>query len=752
MFFTSPLPCSVGDPASYYRRDFEAHAGLRTATLTVSAVGVIEARLNGLVAGDEVLAPGWTSYRHRLPSRRHDVTASVRHGQNVIAAIVAEGWAVGRLGWRGERSHYSHRTAVWFELELVYADRTERISAHDARVGTGGILAASLYDGETFDARREPDGWDLPGFDDSAWATAVPFAWDGADPSGIKHPPVVRAAELRPVSVHRRPDGRHLVDLGQNIAGRLRLRATAPAGTELTVRHAELLHDDELEPETLRTARSEDRWILAGDPAGEEWEPRFTFHGFRYAEIAGYPGELTPDDVTGVVLHSHMRRTGWFATSDPLLNRLHENVVWSMRGNFLSVPTDCPQRDERLGWTGDLHAFAPTAAYLYDVRDVLGSWLEDLAAEQRESGTVPWVVPNILAEESTPTALWSDAAVGVPWILYEAYGDTEALRRAYPSMTAFIDQVEPLLDAHGAWTTGFQYGDWLDPDAPMGDASAGSTDRHLVATAFFFLACRRVAGAAAVLGATDDEARFAALADRVAAGFRARYVSASGRLSSDSVTAYSLAIRFDLLSGPLRVAAGERLAHLVAERGFRIATGFAGTPHVADALTSTGHLEEAYRLVLQTELPSFLYPVTRGATTIWERWDSVREDGSVNPSGMTSLNHYALGAIADWLHRVVGGIAAAEPGYRRVRLAPQPGGGLTRCDAALDTVRGRIEVRWHADRGEMRVEVVVPEGVEAEVVLPRHPEGGILTVGGGSHEWTYRERTVVSDARKGPQR
>lgn len=441
-----------------------------------------------------------------------------------------------------------------------------------------------------------------------------------------------------------------------------------------------------------------------------------------------------------------MRRTGWFETSNSLLNQLHSNAVWSMRDNFVGVPTDCPQRDERLGWTGDINAFAPTAAFLYDVRGVLGSWLRDLALEQKEAGFVPWVVPDVLSTPSSPTALWSDVAVSLPWTLYRQYGEEGILADAYDSMATFIRQVAGLLDEDGLWSTGFQYGDWLDPDAPIDNPAGGKTDRHLVASAYLCKTTREMATTARILGQENDAAEFSALADRVRAAFRREFVTEKGRVAGETVTGYALAIAFDILDGPQRQRAGDLLARLVAKAGYRISTGFAGTPLVTDALSSTGHLEEAYLLLLETECPSFLYPVTMGATTIWERWDSVRPDGTINPSGMTSLNHYALGAVVDWMHRIIGGLTAVEPGYRRMRIAPAPGGGLTWARLRHDTVHGNVIVSWSLAGKVLTVEVTVPEDTTAEVVLPLHPDGHVHEVTAGTHEWAY-EIAVTTGAR-----
>ncbi|WP_197538018.1 glycoside hydrolase family 78 protein [Actinoplanes missouriensis] len=738
-FISAATPADAGDPAVYFRREFAVARGLRRATLHVTALGIVEPYLNGVRVGDDVLSPGWTSYRHHLDVRAHDVTDLVATGGNALGAIVGEGWAVGRLGWENKRAHYSDRPALYLRLELDYGDRCETIGTDPAfRVGSGAVRANSLYDGETYDARLDPAGWNRYGFDDSDWTPAHPFAWNLDALREPIAPPIARIEELAPVEIRTSASGAAIVDFGQNISGWVRITVSGAAGDTVVIRHAEMLTPaGELETETNRTARATDTYILRGDGEPETWEPRFTFHGFRYAEITGWPGEPAADAIRAVVVHSAMTRTGWFDCSHELVTKLHANTVWSMRDNFVGVPTDCPQRDERLGWTGDLNAFAPTAAYLYDVRGVLGSWLADLAAEQTATGNVPWVVPDVLPNPSPPTALWSDAAVSVPWLLYQEYGDERILAASYDSMAAFIRQVEALLDDHGLWSTGFQYGDWLDPDAPADNPAGGKTDRHLVAAAYLCRTTREMAQAAAVLGRDADAAHFSALADRVRAAFRREYVTDAGRIVNESATAYALAVTFGILDDDQLAKAGNRLAELVAQSGYRISTGFAGTPLLTDALSATGHLDEAYLVLTETACPSFLYPVTRGATTIWERWDAVLPDGTLNATGMTSLNHYALGAVADWLHRVVGGLQRTAPGWQRIRIAPQPGGGITHASAAHDTVRGRVAVSWRIDGGEMAVEVTVPAGAEATVVLPLHPAAAVEQAGPGDHAWRY---------------
>lgn len=741
----TPRPAPEG-PAAYLRKEFTLTRQPAAATLRVTAVGLIEPHLNGSVVGDEVLTPGWTSYRHRLVVSSHEVTDHIRLGGNVIGAVVGEGWALGRLGWEGKRHHYSDRAAGWLQLELEYADgSTEVIVSDDTfRSSTGGALTDSIYDGEEFDARLEPSGWDAPGFDDSAWAGVTVMDWPQEALVEPIASPIRRIEELAPVDILTTPAGLTVLDFGQVISGWVRLQVTGSAGTTITLRHAEVMTDGEPDYETIRTARATDRYTLSGG-GPEVWEPRFTFHGFRYVQVDGWPGELTADAVRAIVVHSDMRRTGWLETSDPLLNQLHANAVWSMRDNFVGVPTDCPQRDERLGWTGDINAFAPSAAFLYDVRGVLGSWLRDLAAEQAARGFVPWVVPDVLSTPSSPTALWSDVAVSLPWTLYREYGDPRILAEAYPSMTAFIRQVADLLDENGLWSSGFQYGDWLDPDAPADNPAGGKTDRHLVAAAYLCRTTREMADTAGVLERPDDAAEFRALAERVRTAFLNEYVSANGRVVDETATAYALAIAFDILDESQRAHAGDRLAAIVAKAGYRISTGFAGTPLVTDALSSTGHLDAAYLLLLETGCPSFLYPVTMGATTVWERWDSIRPDGSINPSGMTSLNHYALGAVVDWMHRTIGGLTPVEPGYSRMRIAPRPGRGVTSAVLRHTTVHGDVLVDWRIVDGEGRVLVTIPDGTTAVVELPLHPDAAAFEIAAGSHEWNY----PVEDAGQG---
>jgi alpha-L-rhamnosidase len=694
---------SQPQPGPLLRREFDVHQGMTKARLYVTALGVYEAQLNGSTVGDHVLDPGWTSYNHRLQYQTFGVTGLLHEGRNAIGAMLADGWYRGRLGFNGGlRNIYGDRLALLAQLEIDYADgTTERIVTDETwRATQGPILASDIYDSETYDARLERPGWSTPGYDDRDWTGVRRLDSNLATLVAPLGPPVRRIELVAPVAITTSPSGRTIVDFGQNLVGRPRLSVRGQAGQSITLRHAEVLEHGELCTRPLRTAQAADRYTLRGDGV-ETWEPRFTFHGFRYAEVEGWPREVQAGDIYAVVCHSDIERTGWFECSDPLFNRLHENVVWSMRGNFLSIPTDCPQRDERLGWTGDIQVFAPTACFLYDCAGFLTSWLADLAIEQDAAGgVVPFVVPHVppmppVPMTPIPAAAWGDAAVIVPWVLYQRYGDVDVLAAQLESMRAWVDLVTTCAGEGRLWDKDFQFGDWLDPSAPPDKPWAGRTDPYVVATAYFARSAELLGQAASVLGRVDDEAHYLRLAAEVRDAFNTEYVTPAGRVISDSETVYALALQFALLPGTQqRRHAGERLAALVRESGYHISTSFVGTPLVCDALCSVGAVDLAFRLLTQHECPSWLYPVMMGATTIWERWDSQRPDGSVNPGQMTLFNHYALGAVADWLHRTVGGLAPAAPGYCHLEVRPRPGGDLTYARARHMTPYGLAESSW----------------------------------------------------------
>ena len=738
-----PAPGKDGEPAALLRREVRIAGHVGRARLRATAHGVLQVHLNGHIVGDDVLAPGWTSYHHRLRYRTYDVSDLILDGANTLGVQLADGWYRGYLGFAGLRDVYGDRTGALVQLEIDHPDGSRTVLGTDRtwRSTLGPITRADLYRGETFDARRELPGWDTNGFDDSGWdlVDVVPLRRDRlVAPTG---PPVRRTQTLRPLEITTSAAGATLVDFGQNLVGRLQLDLPeAAAGTTITVRHAEVLEHGELGTRPLRAAAQTDTVIL--DRAGARtWEPVFTVHGFRYVQVDGWPGELTVDDLRAVVIHTDLRRTGTFSCSDPLLSRLHENVVWGMRGNFVDVPTDCPQRDERLGWTGDLQVFAPTASFLFDTAGMLAGWLADLAVDQHPDGVVPPYVPWADIDPNLPPlsaeAGWGDAATVLPWILYQRYGDAGILRGQWDSMTRWVDAFAARAGSDLNFCSGgFSFGDWLDASAPDDQPWRARVPWQLVATGYLARSARIVADAATVLGRDDACLRYTALADRAADRFRSEYVTANGRLAFPAQTAYAMALAFDLLPDRLRSRAGELLAEQVAIDDFRIGTGFLGTPLVCDALADTGHAASAWRLLLQRRQPSWLYPVTMGATTIWERWDSMLPDGSINPGEMTSFNHYAFGAVADFLHRRVAGLAPAEPGYRRLVFAPLPSRELRWARAEHETPYGTASIAWTLDGDKVTVDVLVPASSQARVQLP---DGSApLAVETGRHRFTCR--------------
>jgi alpha-L-rhamnosidase len=721
------------------RREFTLDRPVAAARLYATAHGLYQAEINGTRVGDDDLSPGWTVYGRRLKFRTYDVTGHLAPGRNAIGAWLADGWYRGRLGFHGgTRGIYGPDQSFLAQLEITHDDGTVTVIATDQswQAAPSPILTSSLYDGESHDARLDDPGWSRPG-GGGAWE---PVAVRDRDPATLEPddgPPVRCTQEIAPVSVTPRDDGSYLLDYGQNLVGRLAITVVGSAGTRVGLRHAEVIIDGDLATAPLRQARAADEYVLRGGGT-ERWEPRFTIHGFRYATVTGWPGELRPESAIARVYHTDMPPAGQFTCSDPLVQRLHDNVLWSVRGNLVSIPTDCPARDERLGWTGDAQVFAPTALFLYDCTALLDSWLTDVGIEQLPDGTVPWYVPVIpggpLWTPVRPGAAWGDAAVLMPAALYQETGDAELLRRHYRAARGWVELIARLAGPSRLWDIGFQLGDWLDPTAPPDDPANGSTDRYLIATAYFAWSARHLSAAARVLGNGHDAGEYARLADEVATAFRGRYLMEGGRLSSDSQTAYAVAIEFGLLGKEVLVEqAGQRLAELVRENGYRIGTGFVGTPLICDALTSTGHLEDAYRLLTQTECPSWLYPVTQGATTVWERWDSLRPDGTLNPDGMTSFNHIALGSVADWLHRVVAGLAAAAPGYRKILFRPRPGGGLTSASARHRTPWGEAAISWQLREGLLHAEMTVPPNCTATADLPGLPSADLPP---GTHRLT----------------
>ncbi|MFJ6700274.1 alpha-L-rhamnosidase [Streptomyces sp. NPDC091272] len=731
---------TLSDPVVQLRHEFRLkNRKIARARLHSTALGLYEAQINGRRAGDDRLAPGWTDYRTRVQYQTYDVTPLLRPGVNALGVSVATGWYAGNVGMFGPHQ-YGERPAFLGQLEVTYTDGTsERVlSGTGWRVALGPVTSADIMSGEHYDARRETAGWASPGFDDSAWSPAEAVERTGAAVVAEVGGPTRAVQEVPARKVTEPKPGVFVYDLGQNMVGAVRLTVSGAAGTVVTLRHAEVLNPDgTIYTTNLRTARATDTYTLKG--GGEErYEPRFTFHGFRYVEVTGYPGRPPLSAVTGRVVHTDAPLTMDFSTNLPMLNQLHSNITWGQRGNFVSVPTDTPARDERLGWTGDINVFAPTAAYNMAAGRFLTKWLVDLRDGQADDGAFTDVAPMV-GTVGAGAAGWGDAGVTVPWALYQAYGDTRVLEESWPSMVKWLDYLEK--HSSGFLRPAEGYGDWLNIQ--------DETPKDVIATAYFAHAADLVSRAAKALG--KDPAPHTALFTGVRDAFRAAYVS-GGKVKGDTQTAYVLALSMDLLADADLTPAADRLVELVRAKGWHLSTGFLGTPRLLPVLTATGHTDVAYRLLTQRSFPSWGYQIDRGATTMWERWDSIRPDGSFQDAGMNSFNHYAYGSVGEWMYANIAGIAPAEPGFRKVLVRPRPGGGVTRAQGRYDSVHGPISTSWSTEGGAFRLTVSVPANTTAEVWIPaakaqqvghgaarplRTEDGcAVFAVGSGTHRFT----------------
>ncbi|KAH7327002.1 glycoside hydrolase family 78 protein [Rhexocercosporidium sp. MPI-PUGE-AT-0058] len=723
-----------------FRKDFNLSKTIRSARLYITAYGVYEAFINGTKVGDHVLAPGWTAYKYHLNYQTFDVTSLMKKGDNVIGAEVGEGWFSGRLGFNGGwRNIYGDKLAVLAQLEVAFGDGEVEVISSDRtwKTSVGGNVAAELYDGESYDASQEVPGWSSPSFKDASWSGVKVLDFPSPKLQAPEGPPVRKLETINPKSIFKSPSGKMVVDFGQNLVGWLRVNVSGPSGHTIFFTHTEVLEHGEIATRPLRDCKARDSLTLAGKPI--TWEPKFTFHGFRYVQIDNWPtGDPTLGDLEAIVIHTDMQRTGWFECSEPMVNQLHQNICWGMKGNFVSIPTDCPQRDERLGWTGDIQIFSPTANFLYDTFGMLSGWLKDLAVEQIKelSGVVGVVVPDILPKQYTqPQAAWSDAAIIAPWDLYNAFGDPQILKDQIESMKEWLEK-GVARQPNGLWDPdGNQLGDWLDPDAPPNDAGKAKTDPHLVANAYLVHVTDLLSKVCTVLELGDGAAYYKSEGARLKKLFQAEYMTPNGRLAPDTMTSISLAIAFELFASPHQVAAAaKRLDKIIRYSNFKIGTGFVGTPLVLPSLTTTSQTQLAYRMLLEKKCPSWLYPITMGATTMWERWDSMLPDGSINPGSMTSFNHYALGSVGAWLHSTVGGISAAEPGWKVIRFAPIPGGTVTWAKVRHLSPYGEVKCEWEIKDGNLVVKIVVPLNCTGEVKLPG--EEKVHAVGSGVYEFS----------------
>jgi alpha-L-rhamnosidase len=726
----------ASQPAPLLRGSFTVKGAVRQARVYATSLGLYELEINGRRVGDQLFTPGWTSYGKRLQYQTYDVTSHLRAGTNAIGATLGDGWYRGYLGWRERRNVYGQRLALLAQLSIEYADGRVETAGTDAswRSATGPIRMSDIYMGERYDARLERPGWSAPGYDDRDWAPVRVVSPERRELVAPAGPPVRKIEGIRPLRILRTPAGETVFDMGQNLVGHVRLKVRGPAGTSVRLRHFEELDAaGNVYTANLRAAKQQVSYVLKG--GGEEvYEPRFTFQGFRYVAVDGWPGEPTLESLTGIVVHSDMEPVGSFRCSSPLVGRLQHNILWGQKGNFLDVPTDCPQRDERMGWTGDAQAFAPTAAFNMDVAGFFTKWLGDLAADQHGNGSVPHVVPDVLSsagEFAGGSAGWADAAVIIPWTMYLVYGDTRLLERQYPSMKAWVEHVRGQAGPDLVWSEGRHFGDWLAFATTASDYPGATTGKDLIATAFFARSTDLLQRAALVLGKREDASAYATLLPRIRRAFVREFVTAAGRVGENTQTAYALALHFDLLPEELRAEAARRLAAEVRTRG-HLTTGFVGTPYLCHVLTRYGRPDLAYQLLNRQEYPSWLYPVKQGATTIWERWDGRKPDGSFQNPGMNSFNHYAYGAIGEWMYQVVAGLELdpAEPGYKHVRVQPRPGGGLTSAEARLRTLYGETVAGWALADGRLTVSAVVPPNARGSVRLPGAALAGVSEGGG----------------------
>ncbi|KAI1813758.1 glycoside hydrolase family 78 protein [Poronia punctata] len=711
------------------RKSFSLDEDIESARLYITAYGIYEAFINGDRVGDAVLAPGWQSYNHRLIYDTYDVTDLLQRGSNAIGIHVGEGWYAGRIGFDVTRNIYGDTLGGFALLVVTKADGTREKIPTDLTwsSSTGAIVTSEIYDGEFYNSTLDQPGWTTSDFDSKKWigvkALEPPYGRLAA-PDG---PPIRRLEEVELEKVITTPSGATVLDFGQNLVGWLRLNVSGPAGTKIKLVHVEVLENDEIATAPLRSATQTDYLVLSGKGT-QTWEPTFTYHGFRYVQVENWPVDDTPLDKTtvkAIVVHSDMQRTGDFESSNSLLNKLIQNILWSLKGNFMSIPTDCPQRDERLGWTGDAHAFSPTANFLYDTAGFWRSWLR--------AYVVPVVVPNVPAVGPVnPAAVWGDVVVANPWNTYQSSGDLAALKEHYVGAKAWVDSGIPRGE-DGLWNHTYpQYGDWLDPKAPNDDPSGATTSSALVADAYFVYVTGLVAKIAAALELEDDVTHYKDYAAELKQAYQKAWIDEDGKVAYETQTGLALSLYFGLFPDGQDTAAASRLQKIIADNDYLVGTGFAGTHLLGLALTEYGLTDEFYSMLLQTTVPSWLYQVAMDGTTTWERWDSMLPNGTVNPNMMTSFNHYAFGSVANWIFRTVAGLSPAEPGWKTIRVAPIPGGDLTSAKASYKSPYGLTSTEWSLDGEDFNLKLVVPPNAKAEVVLPG-TDDDVTSVGSGTH-------------------
>jgi alpha-L-rhamnosidase len=718
-------------PAIHFRKEFQSSKKVQSATAYITAHGLYEAMINGKRVGDFYLTPGWTSYNKRLQYQTYDVTDLLRQGSNAVGATLGNGWYRGYLAWDGNKNTWGNDLSLLFQLDITYSDGSKGSVVSDGswKSSTGSILDAEIYNGEIIDVQKEKTGWSNIGYNDGDWVPVTEKNYSKSVLVATQNEPIRKHETFSPVKVFTTPKGERVIDFGQNLVGWVMVKLNGKAGDTVKIYHAEVLDKDgNFYTDNLRAAKAQAVYILKG---GEEnFEPHFTFFGFRYIKIEGL-SEIKPENFTAVALYSNMQPTGTFACSNPLINQLQHNIQWGQKGNFLDVPTDCPQRDERLGWTGDAQAFSRTAAFNMNVNNFFAKWLKDVAADQYESGSVPFVIPNVLGPNSGGSTGWADVCTIIPWNMYLAYGDKRILEQQYPSMKAWVDYMTKS-SKNDLWNTGFHFGDWLFY-RPFDDNDGRSavTDKYLIAQSFWAYSTQLLINTANVLGKTNDANTYSDLLKRIKDAYLKEYVTPNGRLISSTQTAYVLALNFDMLPESLRPLAAQRLVDNIKDYGVQLTTGFLGTPYLCHVLTRFGYDDIAYKLLLRDKYPSWLYPVKMGATTIWERWDGTKPDGSFQTPGMNSFNHYAYGAIGDWMYRTVAGINLDEnaPGYKKIIIKPHLTDSLSFASASLQTYYGKVSSEWKKENGKLVLNVEVPPNTTATVFIPSSNADDILESG-----------------------
>ena len=712
---------SINRPSQYFRKKFSANKKISSATAYITAHGLYEAHINGKRVGDYYLTPGWTSYKNRLQYQVYDVTNLLQTGNNAIGVITGNGWYRGFIAWSGNKNAYGRTTGILLQLDITYADGSTEsvVSDNTWKSSTGSIRSSEIYHGETIDAREEKAGWSTPGYNDASWSGVKIQDYNNNILVATYNEQVKKQETFKPVKIFTTPKGEKVIDFGQNLVGWVLVKATGNAGDKIVIKHAEVLDKQgNFYIDNLRAANATATYYLSGK--GEDvFETHFTFYGFRYIKIEGV-NDIKPENFTAVALYSDMKPTGSFTSSSPLLNQLQHNIQWGQRGNFLDVPTDCPQRDERLGWTGDAQAFSRTAAFNFGVNNFFAKWLRDVEADQQPNGSVPFVVPNVLGPGAGGSTGWADAATIIPWNMYLAYADKKILENQYNSMKNWVGYMEKASKNY-LWNTGFHFGDWLFY-RPFDDNDGRSavTDKYLIAQCFFAHSVQIMINTAKVLGKNDDATRYTELLKNLKEAFVKEYVTPNGRLVSSTQTAYVLALNFDMLPDNLREQTVQKLVDNIKSYNNHLTTGFLGTPYLCHVLNRFGKTDVAYTLLMQETYPSWLYPVKMGATTIWERWNGIRPDSTFEPASMNSFNHYAYGAIGDWMYRVVAGLDTDDdaPGYKHIRIKPHIGGGLTNASASLQTYYGKASSSWKIEGNKTVFDIEIPANTTATVYIP----------------------------------